>query len=205
MMDDAVSLWLQGLVQGDEEAVQRIWEKYYGQLIRIASGKLGQHSRRACDEEDIAISAFHSFCRGVACGRFPRLNDRHDLWKLMLTITARKVSDQIRRDRRQKRGKGIVRGESAFMVSDTSKNAEGINRAQGFEPTPDFAVQVAEECERLLGSLPDETHRKIALCKLEGFSNSEIALQLDCTPRTVERKLSRIREVWACFPARDNE
>src|SRR5262249_48825314 len=38
--------------------------------------------------------------------------------------------------------------------------------------------------------------RRIALRKLEGYTNKEIAGEIDATERTVERKLERIRARW---------
>ncbi|NLX97735.1 MAG: RNA polymerase subunit sigma-70 [Rhodopirellula sp.] len=197
MAEDEVTLWLGGLAKGDNAAIQEIWQAYYDRLIRLARKKLGDSSRRAADEEDVALSAFHSFCRGAAAGKFPQLDDRHDLWKLLVTITARKASAQLRRSHRQKRGGGGVRGESVFVRDDSSQRGAGIDQVLGQEPTPELAALVAEQCEHLLGRLEDESLRRIALLKLEGYSNDEIAQQLDCAPRTVERKLARIREAWS--------
>ena len=199
MSDDSVTRWLSQLAEGDELAVQRIWERYYEQLVRLARRKLGDTSRRAADEEDVALSAFHSFCQGAAAGRFPRLDDRHDLWKLLVTITARKASAQMRRAYRQKRGGGTVRGESVFVRrGESSEWAMGLAQVMGSEPTPEVAAMAAEQYEQLLDTLQDDSLRRVALCKLEGYSNEEIARQLDCAPRTVERKLARIRDKWEC-------
>ena len=66
----------------------------------------------------------------------------------------------------------------------------------GFAGTPDFAVQVAEEYQLLLAGLEDDTLRSIAVWKLEGYTNEEIAGKLDCSVATVERKLRRIRNAW---------
>jgi len=195
--DDEVTQWLAGLAEGDESAIQRIWERYYQRLVRLARQKLGDSSRRMADEEDVALSAFHSFYRGAAAGRFPRLDDRHDLWKLLVTITSRKAVAQIRRSHRQKRGGGTVRGESVFVRAQASQQGVGIGEVLGHEPTPEVAALVAEQCATLLERLTDESLRQIALYKLEGYTNEEIARQLGCAPRTVERKLARIRECWA--------
>lgn len=193
---EGVTRWLGQLAEGDPLAVQRIWEQYYGRLVRLARKKLGDSSRRVADEEDVALSAFHSFCRGAAAGRFPRLDDRHDLWKLLVTITARKASAQMRRQHRQKRGGGAVRGESVFARGDSSDRTSGLGQVMGEEPTPAVAAMVAEQCEHLLECLDSESLRQVALYKLEGYSNEEIARELDCAPRTVERKLARIRDLW---------
>jgi RNA polymerase sigma factor (sigma-70 family) len=196
MSDDHVTLWLGQMTGGDPMAIQRIWETYYDRLVRLARKKLGETNRRVADEEDVALSAFHSFCQGAAAGRFPRLDDRHDLWKVLVTITARKASAQMRHGHRQKRGGGAVRGESVFAGAD-SDHAVGIGQVMGEEPTPEVAAMVAEQCEHLLNCLDNESLRQIALLKLEGYTNEEIAERLDCAPRTVERKLGRIRELWS--------
>jgi DNA-directed RNA polymerase specialized sigma24 family protein len=39
--------------------------------------------------------------------------------------------------------------------------------------------------------------REIALLKLEGHSNQEIANRIECGLRTVERKLQGIRAIWS--------
>jgi RNA polymerase sigma factor (sigma-70 family) len=194
--DDEITQWLSGLAEGDESAVQRIWECYYERLVRLARQKLGDSSRRMADEEDVALSAFHSFYRGATQGRFPRLDDRHDLWKLLVTITSRKAVAHIRRSHRQKRGGGTVRGESVFVRAHASQQGAGIAEVLGQEPTPEVAALVAEQCAHLLERLADESLRQIALYKLEGYTNDEIARQLGCAPRTVERKLAKIRECW---------
>lgn len=193
---DDVSRWLDGLARGDEEAIRRIFERYFNQLVHVARKKLGDSSRRGSDEEDVAISAFQSLCQGAAAGRFPRLDDRHDLWKVMVTITARKAAAHLRRGHRQKRGRGDVRGESVFERAPSSERGPGIDRIQGKDPTPEVAAMVSEQCGHLLDQLQDESLKTIALRKLEGYSNDEIAVMLDCAPRTVERKLARIRQTW---------
>jgi DNA-directed RNA polymerase specialized sigma24 family protein len=66
----------------------------------------------------------------------------------------------------------------------------------GREPTPEFAAQVAEEYQLLLAQLSDPELEAVAVWKMEGYTNEEIAAKLDCTLRTVERKLRIIRGLW---------
>jgi len=195
-MDDDTAQWIVRLCQGEELAAQKIWERYYHRLVRLARKWLGDTPRRMADEEDVALSAFHSFCQAAAAGRFPRLNDRQDLWKLLVTITARKATRQIKQMDRKKRGGGAVRGESVFARVDDSVPDFGIDQFMGNEPTPEFAALLAEQCERLLDTLEDESLRKIALYKLEGYSNEEVSREMDCSLRTVKRRLARIRTEW---------
>jgi DNA-directed RNA polymerase specialized sigma24 family protein len=195
-MDDDVTQWLTQLAEGDELAAQRIWERYHERLLHLARKKLRRSRRRAADEEDAVLSAFHGFCRGAASGRFPQLADRDDLWKVLMTLTARKAASHLRRELAAKRGGGKVRGNSVFKKDDSTTGTGGIDQVLGEAPTPEFAVLVTEECEHRLDELGDESLRRIALLKLEGCGNQEIAEELGCGLRTVERKLKRIRARW---------
>src|SRR5271157_2479085 len=109
MMDQSggsVTRWLGDLKAGDPDAAQRLWERYFAELVRLARARLGGVSRAAADEEDVALSAFESFCAAVSDGRFPRLEDRDDLWRVLVTVAERKAFDLIRRQRRLKQGGG---------------------------------------------------------------------------------------------------
>jgi RNA polymerase sigma factor (sigma-70 family) len=189
---EGVTHWVRLLKSGDSQAAQNLWEGYYHRLVALARGKLQGASRRVIDEEDVALSAFASFCRGVERGRFPRLDDRTDLWRVLVTITARKAIDSNVRERRLKR-----RPRNGEVVSMGSPGAEdaALEAVIGNEPTPAFAAQLAEEYHGLLNLLDDQ-QRLIAIRKVEGFTNEEIAAELGRSVATVERKLHLIREIW---------
>jgi len=192
-----VTHWIGQLRAGDQVAAQHLWEGYFRRLVGLARGKLQGLSCRADDEEDVALSAFASFCRGVECGRFPQLADRDDLWRLLVTITARKALHLARDERSQKRGGRAVRDEAALGDRDGSAAEDAaLDQLLGREPTPAFAAQVAEECQRLLDGLGDADLRTIAVWKMEGYTTEEIASKLRRAPRTVERKLDLIRRCW---------
>jgi DNA-directed RNA polymerase specialized sigma24 family protein len=191
---DSVTNWLVLLKEGDPAAAQRLWERYFPRLVALARKRLRGARRREADEEDVALSALDSFCRGAAQGRFPRLGDRDDLWQLLVTISARKAVDLIDRQRRLKRGGGKVRGESG-LDDPAQPGNRGIEQVVGDEPTPDFAAQVADECRRLLERLGDAELRDIAVCKMEGHTNEEIAGRLGCALATAERRLRVIRKL----------
>jgi DNA-directed RNA polymerase specialized sigma24 family protein len=187
----SVTYWIERLKAGDHFAAQKLWECYFQQLVRLALHKLQGLPRRAADEEDVALSAFHSFCQGAEQGRFPQLNDREDLWHLLVVITARKAQDLIVHERRQKRG-----GATQPGTHDPQAQPD-LDEIIGREPTPEFAAQVADECERLLGLLDDPGLRAVAQWKMEGYNTDQIAARLGCVARTVERKLRMIRSRWA--------
>lgn len=198
-MSDAESTetWLGRLREGDHQAAQKLWERYYAHLIRVARSRLEAAPCRAADEEDVVLSAIDSFCRAAANGRFPELTDSDDVWRLLMSITARKVCDHQRRACRAKRGGGRVRSESALMSADDENDDRGIEQVIGTEPSPDMVVEWMDSLRHLLGKLKDNVLQETALLKLEGYSNREIADRLKCGLRSVERKLQGIRLIWS--------
>ena len=94
--DDPISLWLDELRNGDDEAATRLWNHFCLRLYESARAKLQPQTRRVYDEQDAALSAFNSVCAGIVAGRFPALRDRQGLWGLLLVITSRKVADRHR-------------------------------------------------------------------------------------------------------------
>jgi RNA polymerase sigma factor (sigma-70 family) len=192
----SVTLWIGELKEGNSDAAQQLWERYFRKMVRLARARFRDVPRRAVDEEDVALNAFDSFCRGAAAGRFPQLSDRDNLWPLLVVITVRKVIDARNREKRIKRGGGKVQGESAWLDAfDGSDRDGGINLVVGDEPTPAFAAEVAERTQRLLDALGSEELRKVAVGKMEGYSNADIAKEMGCAERTVERRLKVIRRV----------
>ncbi len=192
--NDCVTEWLGRIKAGDPEAARRLWEGYFTKLVGLARGKLRAASRAAADEEDVALSAFDSFCRGAGKGRFPQLDDRDDLWQVLFMITSRKAAGLARREMRQKRGGGKVVQVSA-LAADSAGDDAYVGAADA-SPTPEFAALVSEECRSLLDSLEDATLREIAVWKMEGYTNAEIADKIGRVEGTVERKLALIRQSW---------
>lgn len=195
MNDDTneVTIWLQRLNEQPDEAMHRLWQTYYTKLVTYARNKLRAMPRRSSDEEDVAVSAINSFFQAAQQQRFPQLNDREDLWRILLTITSRKAMHAIRDSQAQKRGAGTVRGESVF-VNASDNGGHGIDVSA--EPTEAFGNLFATELLEQLDRLGDDRLREIAAKKLEGYSNADIAEQLGVAVRTIERKLGRIRACW---------
>jgi RNA polymerase sigma factor (sigma-70 family) len=175
-----VTHWLKLLKTGDQASAQPLWELYFGRLVRLVRARLRKSP--VVDEEALAASAFRSFWLGAARGRFPRLDDRHDLWRILVTIAGQKIADELERNNALKRGAGMKRAEAA-----------SLDLIIGHEPTPEIAAIIAEEFQRLLDRLTNDEYRQIALWKMEGFTNEEIGQRLGCAVRTVANRLDVIR------------
>ena len=192
----SVTHWVEQIREGDAVAAQAVWERYFPELVRLVRQRLRGVPRRVADEEDVAASVMESLFRAAQQGRFPNLADRHELWRLLLRMTARKIVDLKRRESRQRRGGGRVRGESAFGGADSAGERAGLAEAIGNMPTPEFAAMMAEECQRLLERLGDPDLQALAGAKMEGYTNEEMAERFDCSVRTIERRLRLIRKKW---------
>jgi DNA-directed RNA polymerase specialized sigma24 family protein len=191
--DGSITHFIEDLKAGDKAAAAPLWQRYFPRLMGLAQKKLRGARRSAdADEEDAVISAFDSFCDGAAKGRFPNLRDRDDLWRLLLVITVRKVWDQLKRGQAAERGGSRVWLEADLRVGDE----DGLlDQVVGREPSPEFAMMLAEGFEGLLSQLDHEL-RRVALLKLEGDTDQEIAAKLGFCRRTVSFKLALIRRIW---------
>ncbi len=193
---DSVTYWIDGLKAGNDDPIQRLWDRYFQRLVRLASTRLPNHARRAVDEEDIALSAFQSFCERARKGQFPELANRDDLWRVLFAITVRKAIGAVRHQTRKKRGGGQVLGESALGHDEPSQSAQ-LARYLSREPTPDDAAELADHLDTLFARLNDVILRVIAFQKLQGLSSEEIGRSLEISARTVDRKLQLIRALWS--------
>lgn len=179
----SVSHWLEGIRAGDSEAAQELWNRYFARLVTVAQSRL-MHLAREMSGEDIALSAIKSVMIGVRENRFPDLADRDSLWPLLVTITARKSISEQRRQLARKRSRAI------------ECRLQDVQDYIGVEPTPEFATEVADELERLVLQMKDPTLRQIVELKFSGCTNEEIAEELNCSKRTIIRKLKLIRQEW---------
>jgi DNA-directed RNA polymerase specialized sigma24 family protein len=194
---DSITEWIAQLKARDPQASHRLWGRYVDRLVRLARKKLNGTPRAAADEEDVVLSAFHGFFRGVEAKRFPRLDDRDDLWQVLVMLTDRKSIDHRRRELAARRGGGAVRGESAFAEPQSADStAPGLSQVVDGELTPEFAAECAEQFEKLLAALNDKTLQQIAVSKMEGYTNEEVACEFKVSLRSIERKLSLIRRTW---------
>ncbi len=196
--EESITCWLNQLKSGNSAAAGKLWNRYVERLVRLARNKLGDAPRRVADEEDVVVAAFNGFLQGVEDGRFTRLNDRHDLWQILVMLTERRAIAHRRREGAGKRGGGKVRGESVFEApAERSGRGMELTQAAWHEATPALAAELAEQTRTLLAGLADDTQRRIAVGKLEGRTNQEVADMLGVSVRTVERKLGIIRDKWS--------
>lgn len=194
-MTDSPTIWLPALQQGNEQAAERLWQGYFTKIVRLAKRRMDGLRLRAADEEDVAISAMHSFCR-MAKNREEPIADSTELWKLLATIVRRKANRERRRQFADKRQEHRLGGESQASPPPGSAESEtpaGFAEISGREPSPELAMELAETWQRILDMPGAE---ELIFLKNAGYSNSEIAEKMGCSTRTVQRNLKKIEKEW---------
>jgi RNA polymerase sigma factor (sigma-70 family) len=207
----SVTRWLDGLKAGQPEAVDALWRRFFERVVAVARRRLQAAPQQSVeDAEDVALSAMHGLYVGAAQGRFEHLSDRVDLWRLLVAITVKKALSRRQWYGRLKRGGDcIIHSQDFAADADTDgsghEDVNSLNRAASKEPSPESAAIVQEQFQELLDALPDPTLRQIALWRMDGQSNAEIAAKLGCVVRSVERKIERIRWIWEEIGAEPDE
>jgi DNA-directed RNA polymerase specialized sigma24 family protein len=184
--------------KGDAAAAQELFARYSRRLLGLARAKLHGKDLRIADEEDVVSAALAGFFLGAERGQFTQLHDRDDLWHLLAKITVYKARRLVDEQERQKRRPGGARRSTPLQTLPGTPLADGsIGQIADPKPPADFEVLANQAVEHLLSRLQNARLRSIAVWKWEGYSNEEIASMLDCSSRTIARKLTLIRTIWS--------
>ena len=182
----AVTRWVADLRSGDGVAAARLWKYVEPKLLRLGRRQMQSATTTCYDEDDLAQSAFHALCDSIQNGRYEDLADRSEVWKLLTTIALNKYRRQATRDSAIKRGGNMQRADIDHALRSECDQLSGEQK-----------LMMEEECERLLCLLGRNEIKQVALLRVEGYTNEEIATALNCTRRTVQRRLDFIRNVWS--------
>jgi RNA polymerase sigma factor (sigma-70 family) len=136
---------------------------------------------------------YKSFCRRQARGDFD-LSGRDALWALLVQITINKARNAANHHRREKRDVGRELGAGS---SDAPLSQWELEQLDARTPTAEEAEVLSEALEKRLATLHEPDLREVAMLKLEGWKNREIAEKMGCVDRTIQRWLDLIRERWA--------
>ncbi len=197
MGEDSVSIWLERLKEGNQEAAVWLWDRYFRRLLGLARARLANLRRQGmADEEDVALSAFHDFCRAARTEGYAELHGRESLWSVLARFVANKAKTLFDHETAAKRGGGRGQGESALGPADPLSSVKGFDRVESSEPDPALAAEVEEKFGKALARLSD-LEAEIACLRMEGYGTDEIAREVKLSPATVRRRLAVIRDVLA--------
>ena len=184
-MAGSITHWLYALRSGDDDSVNKLWNRWRTRLCK----KLAPNARRLaiCDEEDVANGAFYDLCDSIKKNRHPEIDNRNELWRLLYVIANRKASDWSKYDSAQKRGGGTISNSPDVNV-DMAVDKSG--------QLPDLNAQFADDFGNLMHALYEPELKELVHLKLSGYNNAEIARKLDCSLRTVQYMLKKVRDIW---------
>jgi len=141
----------------------------------------------------VALSAMNALFSTAQSSDAEGLRDRHDLWRLLATCTLNRSRNLVRDAARQKRS-------DANNVALDSLQRERLASLADSNPSPEDLALFADELRSLLERLdvedPSQRLRQVALLKLDGCTDREIALRMNCSRKTVCARTALIRVVW---------
>lgn len=180
-----VSIWIARAKTGDDFALADLHQRYWDDLVTLARKRLKRAPVADRDAEDVAQDAFIVMYESMQAGKIPRLKNRQQ-WIAFLThiIACRTVNEY-------KRSTAMKRGGGKLIDMDTST----LNEIDA-KDSPELRAIVNDCYDHYLRQLPDHL-REFAELHLAGLTSTEIADQLGCVRRTVERKLQVLKLYWA--------
>jgi RNA polymerase sigma factor (sigma-70 family) len=177
-----IDLWR----KGDQNAARQIVDRYFGRLLALANRRISQRLASRVDPEDIVQSVFRTFFVRLKEGQFV-FQDEDDLCKLLMRITLHKTLRQVafhkaaKRDPNLETGQGDDHREQLLALLDT-------------EPSAEATVAFLDQLEHFLGQLEPQT-RRILEMRLQGYTNDEIAKELNVYDRKIRRAVERVRDL----------
>ncbi|MFM2218807.1 MAG: hypothetical protein RL240_3125 [Planctomycetota bacterium] len=185
----SVTDWLQGLPAGEPDALLGIWKRFYEKVVRLASKELGNQPDRAIDGEDVAQSVFRRVYAGVMSGSYSDIDNRQDLWRLLIVSTHNRVRSHFRAIHAQKRPVFSNGGKDDLHVSMFDELSGPVAKAQ-------FADLVSHLLQKLDQEDPTGELRQIALLKLDEYSAEEIGKIVKRRKSHVLQSIRLIRMLW---------
>lgn len=189
----SVTIWLHALEAGDEDAAHQLWERYRTEMYEVARRRMKRLKRHdVVDEEDIILSAFAAICLAARKGQLAGVSDRNELWALMFVAIQRKIGQREQYVGAAKRNVNQLLQQADRLDEFGSR----LERLVSPSPSPVSEIIRAEDAEELLRKLNDPDLRAVAIMRLAGHSNDEIAVEMGYARRTIQRMLTVIRSCW---------
>ena len=185
MSTPSLTHWINELQAGSDQAARILWQHLHKGLLELAQKQLAETTPTGFDEEDVVLSAFNALCDAIRQGRYD-IGDRNELWRMATVIVVNRAYNRLRDEKRLRRGGGRKRKPSSVLESLVC-------------PKPDATtvLMMQEECQHMLAKLKTPDLEMVALLKVEGHTDEQVAEKLGCSRRTVQRRLSIIRKLWA--------
>ncbi len=186
MAEDPERVLLRRISAGDEQALQRFYERFSARVYRFALSRLGVEA----DAADVVNEVFFEVWRGSAA----RYQGKSAVATWLLGITHHKILDKLRRRRWCEEGGDA--GEDA-LDSITADEASSLSSMT------EKAVEASQDLDRVeacIERLPSPMRQVVYLAFFEDLPYGEIAAILDCPEGTVKTRIHHARrKIKACL------
>jgi DNA-directed RNA polymerase specialized sigma24 family protein len=178
----SVSQWLVDVKRGDDQAMAKLVQRYWEELVGLARQRLrGAPFMR--DEEDVVNRAFLDFHTAIQQKRVPELEHRHQLLALLSHIVICKSCNQIEHEQAGRRGGGMARSPQALISLADNDAYAPMQQAL----LKDFYTSV-------VSALPEDL-QAVGELFLGGYTHAEMAKHLGVAERTVDRKVALLKQL----------
>lgn len=204
MSDENITFFLNKRDELPKGGTEAIWKEYYPKVRAVIERKLRNTKTRDFDGEDVAQDAMKSLFFGLQEDKFDQLKNSEELWHLLVTIASRKITAYRRKANAQKRGGGATRGESVFLKPGM-ESGTGINEVSDENDVAETVDQLLETYRELLPEIGDEKTIETIMLRMQGYSNKEIAKQMQCSVSRIEQRISKVRKLWTTKSGAESE
>lgn len=181
--DESIQL-LQRYCDDDSQAAEELFQRYVSRLTALVRVRMSPALGRRLDAEDVVQSVYRTFFRRAKVGEF-ELQRGGDLWKLLATISIKKLGKQIEHHLAAKRAVS-----SEANVSGLGDDLQATICSKHL--LPDEEAILKEQIESLMVGL-DEVQRQMIEMRLAGYMLEEIAEGSQRSERTVRRLLEKVK------------
>ena len=192
----SITLMLRRLPERDPDVFDRLFRFYLDRLRDLASRRLRNANRRVRDEEDLAAEVLADFLMQGGDGLLPEVRSRDDVLRMLAKRIRQRAINHVRDGNAQKRGGGLVAGESVLGSPNDSGLGGGLANFPDDAPAPDAPLIAVEELEsfhqRVQQTLKDPQLFRYFELWAEGSDWSQMAEEFQVSRATVFRKLEKI-------------
>ncbi|MFM8251601.1 MAG: RNA polymerase sigma factor [Planctomycetota bacterium] len=187
---------LQRAQQGDQQAFQWLWKRYYEMLVRHLQRRIHGTYFQPVDPADVAHSAFIALHQSFMNHKLRPLQGRFQLWKLLTVIGVRKAHNRAKSAATYRRYISHYAAPPHVTAHhDTQSNLVGPGNTEAGEKSW-FDEELEHGLHLLAHEDPQQRLQELVLHKLQGRSNADIASEFGWTRKTVALRLNLIYEIW---------
>ena len=173
-IDRRIETLLSSVAAGNSESEFRLWDFVKNRLKSTARRKM--YSRANFDEDDVASIVFTKFCFALRRGKARQIVEAQHLTRYLARSVQHTIIDLMRYDQCQKRN---------CMPSSVE-----VHDVEDLRPTQ--SLELRDQLSQFVNTLPS-LDRQVLLGISSGCTNQELAKSLDCSVRSVERRLRHLR------------